>query len=61
LPFSPIFGPGETRVNHANCYSSLKRRLAEQHPDDIGAYMDGKDEFIKRMDAMAAEYYARPR
>jgi GrpB-like predicted nucleotidyltransferase (UPF0157 family) len=34
-------------------YSDLKRRLAAAHPDDIDAYMDGKDAFIKRIEALA--------
>jgi GrpB-like predicted nucleotidyltransferase (UPF0157 family) len=29
-------------------YSRLKQRLAAAHPDDIEAYMDGKDPFIKQ-------------
>lgn len=38
----------------AEKYDALKRRLAELHPADIGAYTDGKDEFINEMDAQAA-------
>jgi GrpB-like predicted nucleotidyltransferase (UPF0157 family) len=34
-------------------YSDLKRKLAEMHPDDIEAYMDGKNPFIKQMEAIA--------
>ena len=34
-------------------YSDLKRRLAEMHPHDIEAYMDGKDGLIKEMEAKA--------
>jgi GrpB-like predicted nucleotidyltransferase (UPF0157 family)/8-oxo-dGTP pyrophosphatase MutT (NUDIX family) len=34
-------------------YSNLKRRLAELHPNDIEAYMDGKDGFIKDAEAKA--------
>lgn len=34
-------------------YSDLKRRLAEAHPNDIEAYMDGKDSFIKDVEAKA--------
>jgi len=37
-------------------YASLKRRLAEKHPNDIEAYMDGKDEFIKQIDIRAAAW-----
>jgi GrpB-like predicted nucleotidyltransferase (UPF0157 family) len=39
-------------------YAALKRRLAEEHPDDIEAYMDGKDGFIKEMDGKAATWRA---
>jgi GrpB-like predicted nucleotidyltransferase (UPF0157 family) len=45
-----------THPDHARRYSDLKRRLAAQHPEDIEAYMDGKDAFIKRMEAMAAAW-----
>jgi GrpB-like predicted nucleotidyltransferase (UPF0157 family) len=38
----------------AQRYSELKRKLAEQHPQNIDAYMDGKDGFIKEMDRRAA-------
>jgi GrpB-like predicted nucleotidyltransferase (UPF0157 family) len=37
----------------AHAYGELKRRLAVAHPHDIGAYMDGKDAFIKEMEARA--------
>ena len=47
-----------THGEYANQYAALKRRLAEQHPDDIEAYMDGKDEFIKQMDIKAAAWRA---
>ena len=36
-------------------YSDLKRELAAQHPNDIEAYMDGKDEFIQEVDKRAAQ------
>jgi GrpB-like predicted nucleotidyltransferase (UPF0157 family) len=36
-------------------YSELKRRLAEEHPQNIDGYMDGKDAFIKEMDRRAAK------
>ena len=39
-------------------YSDLKRRLAEMHPHDIEAYMDGKDRFIKEMEAKAMVWVA---
>ncbi len=34
-------------------YATLKRRLAQQHPDDMAAYMDGKDAFIRDVEARA--------
>jgi GrpB-like predicted nucleotidyltransferase (UPF0157 family) len=40
----------------AQRYSELKRKLAEEHPQSMDAYMDGKDDFIKEMDRMAARW-----
>lgn len=40
----------------AQKYSELKRKLAEQHPQSLDAYMDGKDGFIKEMDRRAAHW-----
>ena len=37
----------------AQAYGDLKRKLAQEHPDDIEAYMDGKDPFIKEYEAKA--------
>ena len=37
----------------AQSYSLLKKRLAASHPDDIEAYMDGKDSFIKEHEGKA--------
>jgi GrpB-like predicted nucleotidyltransferase (UPF0157 family) len=34
-------------------YSVLKQRLAAAFPNDIQAYMDGKDAFIKQHEALA--------
>lgn len=34
-------------------YSVLKQRLAKEFPSDMEAYIDGKDEFIKRHEARA--------
>lgn len=34
-------------------YGSLKSQLAEAHPHDIEAYMDGKDALIKELEAQA--------
>lgn len=38
-------------------YSELKRKLAEQYPDDIQAYMDGKDPFIKTTERAALDWW----
>lgn len=40
----------------ARQYGDLKRRLARAHPYDMEAYMDGKDGFIKEMEARALEW-----
>lgn len=40
----------------ARRYSELKRKLAEEHPQSIDGYMDGKDGFIKEMDRRAARW-----
>jgi GrpB-like predicted nucleotidyltransferase (UPF0157 family) len=37
----------------AQSYSLLKQQLAASHPDDIEAYMDGKDSFVKEHEAKA--------
>ena len=42
----------------AGQYGELKRRLAEAHPHDMEAYMDGKDGFIKEMESRALEWVA---
>jgi GrpB-like predicted nucleotidyltransferase (UPF0157 family) len=42
----------------ASSYSDLKRRLVEAHSDDIEAYMDGKDAFIKEAEAKALVWAA---
>lgn len=39
-------------------YGELKRRLAAAHPNDIEAYMDGKDGFIKEVEARALAWAA---
>ena len=41
----------------AQAYSDLKRELAAKHPNDIEAYMDGKDAFIQEVDRRAAAQY----
>lgn len=40
----------------AQRYSELKRKLAEEHPQSMDGYMDGKDGFIKEMDRRAAHW-----
>ena len=40
----------------AQRYSEMKRKLAEEHPQSIDGYMDGKDGFIKEMDRRAARW-----
>ena len=40
----------------AQRYSELKMKLAEEHPQSIDGYMDGKDGFIKEMDRRAARW-----
>src|ERR671932_1017165 len=42
----------------AQRYSELKRRLAEEHPQSMDRYIDGKDGFIKEMDRRAARWRA---
>lgn len=37
-------------------YSDLKRKLAKQYPNDIEAYVNGKDGFIKEMERKAIEW-----
>jgi GrpB-like predicted nucleotidyltransferase (UPF0157 family) len=39
-------------------YGLLKLRLANAFPDDAEAYMDGKDGFVKRHEALALAEYA---
>jgi GrpB-like predicted nucleotidyltransferase (UPF0157 family) len=40
----------------AQRYSELKRKLAEEHPQSLEGYMDGKDGFIKEMNRRAARW-----
>jgi GrpB-like predicted nucleotidyltransferase (UPF0157 family) len=40
----------------AQMYSELKRTLADEHPQSMDGYMDGKDGFIKEMDRRAARW-----
>lgn len=43
----------------ALAYGDLKRKLAGANPEDIEAYMDGKDAFIKEHEANAREWKRR--
>ena len=40
----------------ADEYGELKQKLAAMHPHDMNAYMDGKNGFIKEMEARAIEW-----
>jgi GrpB-like predicted nucleotidyltransferase (UPF0157 family) len=42
----------------AQRYGELKRKLAEEHPQSMDGYMDGKDGFIKEIDRRAARWRA---
>ena len=44
--------------SEAQRYSELKRRLAEEHPQSMDGYIDGKDGFIKEIDRRAARWRA---
>ncbi len=46
------------RPVEAQEYSQLKQGLAREHPDDIKAYMDGKDLFIKEHEGKAMVWQA---
>ncbi|MDX2230440.1 MAG: GrpB family protein [Leptolyngbyaceae cyanobacterium bins.349] len=50
MKLSPIARSGD----RAQVYSHLKYQLAQQHPTDIDAYMNGKDLWINAIDAKAA-------
>jgi GrpB-like predicted nucleotidyltransferase (UPF0157 family) len=47
-----------THPAEAQAYGALKERLASLHPDDIAAYMDGKDSFIKDRERLALAWWA---
>jgi GrpB-like predicted nucleotidyltransferase (UPF0157 family) len=38
-------------------YSKIKQELAEKHPMDIEAYIDGKDSFVKELEKVALNWY----
>ena len=41
----------------AQAYGILKQQLAEKYPNDMNAYMDGKDSFVKETEAEALAWY----
>ncbi|HEX6126414.1 MAG TPA: GrpB family protein [Pyrinomonadaceae bacterium] len=45
--------------DEARKYGDLKRKLADEHPEDPERYMDGKDGFIKEIDRSAAQWRGR--
>jgi GrpB-like predicted nucleotidyltransferase (UPF0157 family) len=44
---------------YALAYSELKRGLASAHPADLDAYMDGKEAFVRDMEARALRWSER--
>lgn len=40
----------------ADEYGELKAKLAQQFPNDSGAYSDGKDDFVKQLEETALEW-----
>ena len=40
-------------------YAVLKREVFARHPADIGAYSDGKDRWIKRVERLAVDWYRK--
>ncbi len=40
----------------AEQYSQLKQKLAQKYPQDIEGYMDGKDEYVKRIERKAIQW-----
>lgn len=46
-----------THAEARAAYAELKIELAQRHPTDIVAYMDGKDGLIKRLEAEALVWY----
>ncbi len=45
-----------THPEEAFEYGELKSRLATMFPDDIEAYCDGKDHFVKELERKALEW-----
>jgi GrpB-like predicted nucleotidyltransferase (UPF0157 family) len=44
-------------TDDANRYAQLKELLAKRFPNDIVAYSDGKDDFVKELEEKAIEWY----
>lgn len=42
----------------ARAYGELKQHLADRYPDDVEAYMDGKDAFVKDHEALALAWWS---
>ncbi|RLQ90644.1 GrpB family protein [Falsibacillus albus] len=42
--------------NTARSYGTLKKKLADKHPDDIDSYISGKDEFVKEAERAALKW-----
>lgn len=42
--------------DEAHAYSTLKQRLAIQHPDSMSDYADGKDAYVREMEARALRW-----
>lgn len=45
----------------AKAYGALKQKLALQFPEDLGAYCDGKDAFVKQLEREALAWAERAR
>lgn len=48
----------KTHEADAIAYGELKSRLAKQYPNDIRAYSEGKDAFVKDLEQKALAWYA---
>ena len=46
-------------TDQATRYGDLKQVLAERYPQNIAAYMDGKDGFIKQLEKVALQWYQK--
>ncbi len=46
-------------ADDAKRYGELKESFAKRFPDDIEAYCDGKNEFIKKLEQRAIEWYRK--